>query len=713
MTTETPTRAELRRKAKQALNPETILQGANPEQAVAIQHGEGPLGVFAGAGSGKTRVLCARMAFLVAMGVNPARILAVTFSKKAAVEMEERARKMGVLAARVGTWHSLALQILREEHAIDEWTIDDKDRAKVILKANVLGYKGMNWRDADIGVVSSYISFCKSQLWGPESDGAREYAKGERRLVEAYRRYEAELLDNRLLTFDCMLCKAVDLLRVEDTRLRWAARWDYVMQDEAQDANPAQMAIAEALARDHKNYMVVGDPAQSIYGWRGSKPEYVMEFEQAWPGAKVVTMNRNYRCGSAVVAVANKAISPATMRLPADLVAEGGWQGGVSFWREADLDGEATRIASIVQENARAGQPYEAHTVLFRTNAQSRALEEAFLAEKIPYVVVGGTSFYERKEVKDLLAYLRTAIGRELEQNVRRCVNAPFRYIGAVTVDKLLSALGARHGDLVGAIGDISGELQRRQVSSLTDWLDAVGNVDQGAKRLAALTDNRTDTDHVGTVLDALVREVGYVEWLKRDQGEEGLDSSHVANVKELVRVASRFATVESFLDFIDETIAKSKEAKQGAGEGRVLLMSIHRSKGLEWPFVFVCGCSEGILPHPRGDAEEERRLFYVAVTRAAQHAYLTSPASLALRAGVKAVGPSQFVEEVMDLLAVGEFEVRRSGGCRQCPQAPSQGAQGGSQAGQGTPGPQAGPRGSQGGLDGPHLCSGKGGQEE
>jgi DNA helicase-2/ATP-dependent DNA helicase PcrA len=645
------TRKAVRRTAKSKLATveSTLLKGANPEQAIAIQHTNGPLGVFAGAGSGKTRVLCSRIAYLVSRGVPASRILAVTFSKKAAVEMEERTRGFGVLDARVGTWHSLALQILREEHAIDGWKVDDTDRAKFILK-DVLGWKGMNWKDADVGVVSSFISFCKSQLWDASSREAGDYSKGERRLVEAFRRYETELADNRLLTFDCMLVKAAMLLSNESTRLRWAAKWDYVLQDEAQDANPAQMTIAEALARDHRNYMVVGDPAQSIYGFRGSRPEYVTEFAATWHGATVVNMNRNYRCGSAIVAVANEAIRPATHKLPVDLIAEGGWTGGVSFWREANLDAEAERIVSVVKDNLQLGRKLEEHTVLFRTNAQSRALEEAFLSAQIPYVVVGGTSFYERKEVKDLLAYLRTALGREVESNLRRCVNAPFRFIGTATVDKLLSQLKANGGNVERTMSTPG--LQGRQVASLRQWLAALDAVRHAASAMAD-PEAHNAPKTVGAIIDALERAVGYCDWLRKDQGEESVESSHVANVKELIRVAERFTSVESFLDFIDDTIAKAKDAKKESGKGRVLLMSIHRSKGLEWPYVFVCGCSEGILPHPRGDADEERRLFYVAVTRAAQHCYLTSPATLALRTGLKEVASSRFVSEVIGLIGV------------------------------------------------------------
>jgi DNA helicase-2/ATP-dependent DNA helicase PcrA len=642
MTAMIRTRKAARKQLKLSLTTDACLEGANPEQAEAIAHTLGPIGVFAGAGSGKTRVLCHRIAHLVASGIAADRILAVTFSKKAADEMQARCTKLGCTEARVGTWHSLALQVLREDGLIDGWEVDSKDRAKFVLK-DVLGYRGMNWTGADLGKVQSFIAYCKSQLWMPGGADAVEYSDGEWRLNEAYKLYEAELEQRRLLTFDCMLVKCALHLCKEVNRKRWAARWDFILQDEVQDANPVQMLIAGLLARDHQNYMVVGDPAQSIYGFRGSRPEAVQGFGASWSGAKVVTMHRNYRCGSAIIAAANKVIESSDFRLPEALVAEGGWSGGVSFFREASLEDEGERIASIIDSQIKAGEKPEAHTVLYRTNAQSRAIEEALLNRKIPYVVVGGTSFYERKEVKDLLAYLRVAFGRDVVANSRRCLNAPFRFIGAKTLDKISDALKAHKPKTVKHIAmaveeaSVACRLQKRQIGSLAIW----------AKIIEGLSVARFES--AGQGLQWLVDQTGYVEWLQKDQGEENLESSHVANVKELIRVGSRFSTIVELLDFIDSTIAKSKKAKQSGG--RVTLMSIHRSKGLEWSYVFIAGACELILPHPYGDEDEERRLFYVALTRAARHAYITAPSEIAVKSGIKTVEPSRFVQEILPLI--------------------------------------------------------------
>jgi DNA helicase II / ATP-dependent DNA helicase PcrA len=622
-----------------------ILKGLNPEQSQATQHPSGPLGVFAGAGSGKTRVLTHRIALLTLNGQDPLRILAVTFSKKASLELTDRLGQLGCSGVESRTWHSLALWILRDEGMTSGWKIEnEKDdtgkkakgpSAKLLLK-NVLGWKGMDWKGADLGSVQSYIGFCKSQLWDHRSAEALEHANGDRRLVEAYRQFELELQRNRLITFDCMLFKACRLLSAnEDVRARWASKFDHLLQDEAQDANPAQMTLAELLVRDHRNYMVVGDPSQAIYAFRGSRPESVMEFAGQWPGATVLTMNRNYRCGHRIVEAANEVIRPATCRLPEDLIAEGGWEGGISHEQHGDLDDEAEAVAEEVQRSYALGHAWEDSVVLFRTNAQSRALEEAFLGRKIPHLVVGGSNFYDRREVAALLGYLRIAVGRADADAIRRAINIPFRFIGVATLDKVSRYLT----DL--SLGDVENaceatcnaeRLQRRQRSSLMEFCSILRGIEQNKNT------------NPGDLLNDLERRLGFIEWLLQEEGAESLESSHAANVKELIRVAGRFESVDEFLNFVDETTLKAEKAKSEKANGRVLLMTVHKSKGLEFPFVHVVGVVETILPHAKGELEEERRLFYVAITRAAQHCYLHSPRSIATRAGVKDVAISRFV---------------------------------------------------------------------
>lgn len=634
-------------------NLDELLEGMNPEQRQAIEHGDGPLGVFAGAGSGKTRVIVHRVAMLVRRGVPANRILAVTFSKNAADEMKQRGAVLGLADAEWRTWHSLALHILRDDHTVwATWTIDDTDRSKFLMK-DVLGYKGLDWKSADLGKVLGYVGFCKSQLWKPNSKEARGHAEAiadngreAGLLVEAYQRHTVALEEARLLTFDDFLCFAVDHLNTPGTAERWCARFDYVLQDEAQDANPAQLAIAQHFAQHH-NYCVVGDPAQSIYKFRGSDPAFLLRFAKEWKGATVVNMNRNYRCAKSVIRLANEVIRPSVSRLPVDLIAESPEEGVVTITRPCTLEDEGAEVAAQIAAAHENGESYKGHAVLYRLNAQSRGIEEALLSRKIPYIVVGGVSFYERKEVKDLLAYLRLAANREVSDSFKRCVNAPFRFLGMQFVSKVQAFLPKRGAacDLetvkraVGRAADME-RIQARQQASVRDYLNLITRVSQGIEQ--------------GMKPDALLNMVldvtRYAEWLAKDQGEESLESSHIANCKELVRVAARFATVAELLDFVDATIKESKRQQEESGADRVVLMSIHKSKGMEFRSVHFIGAVEQIIPHPRNeDMDEERRLAYVAITRAKRDLFITCPRVIATRRGIVGVEVSSLIANAVN----------------------------------------------------------------
>jgi DNA helicase II / ATP-dependent DNA helicase PcrA len=621
------------------------LDGLNPEQAAVVGHTHGPICVLAGAGSGKTKALVARIGRLIDDGAGPRRILAVTFSKKAADEMNERIIKQRIRGARVGTWHSLCWQILRDDETIyASWQIDQRDRHKAILK-EAMGYKHVDWKEGDLGEVRRFIAWCKANLWGPKSENAQEeaakrFGSSARRAVDVYKVSEMLVADAGLLTFDDMLMRVWEHLLFEKNRARWAASWDHLLQDEGQDANRAQVVIAEMLARDHRNYMIVGDMAQSIYGFRGSSPDYLRDFADEWQ-APVVCMNRNYRSGSAIVGVANDSIRRATVRLPSDLHPERTIAGDVRIVGATDLDDEAQELAAHVEAHAAEAEAKLADfCVLFRTNAQSRAIEEALLGRKIPYVVIGGCIFYERKEVRDLLAYLRLAAERDPDGDaVRRCINAPFRYLGPKFVDRMLELARGRKASWATVVRYAASHagIQRRQQESAEEWCDIIE-----AAQTAIAREERP-----AAVLSEIVRKTRYVEWLERDQGEESIEDSHAANVRELVRVAERFKSVGELLDFIDKNIAAAQRQRRGQDGGdQLLLMSVHRAKGLEWPRVWVVGCNDGILPHAKGDPEEERRIFYVAVTRAKDELTLSYVGKLASRRGVLDVEPSRFLRD-------------------------------------------------------------------
>jgi DNA helicase II / ATP-dependent DNA helicase PcrA len=641
-------------------------RGMNAEQLEAINHGEGPLRLLAAAGSGKTRVVVHRIMRLVyGAGVEASRILAVTFSKKAALEMNERLAQLGCEGARVGTWHSLCLQILKEDQTEEgSWTIEDSGRGtstKPILK-EVLGFREMNWTGADFNAIKSFIGKCKANLFDPDSQGAKDLAAqlfrhNAARACEAFDRYNHKIREKRLLTFDDYLVFVAKHLSIEENRRAWASKWDYVIQDEAQDANFAQKTIAKLLAMDHGNYMAVGDVFQAIYAFRGSSPVYLADFETEWPGAKTIWLGRNYRSGRKIIDAANGIVRPARVPgyEPRDMIASRDFDGSAVAHVSEDLDGEAVSFVTWVKELTKTGENTHGDiTALFRTNAQSRALEEQLLGARIPYVVVGGISFYERTEVRALLAYLRVAAECGEIEDIKRCINAPFRFLGLAFVDRVMAAAEQEAGGdgidwtkLVGEVAQQAG-LQSRQRSSAIEWCrlieDAVQRIHAGAVDDA--TPDAKNRARPAVILEDIVRATRFIDWLTKEEGEDSIESSGAANIREMIRVAERFPTVRELIKYIDDTIRSAKKQREGgqAGGDRVLLMSIHKSKGLEWPHVWVSGFNEMILPHARGDAEEERRIAYVAATRARDTLVLSYVRTLATRAGVKDAEPSRFL---------------------------------------------------------------------
>lgn len=629
------------------LNIDELAASLNEEQQQAFYHQDGPLCLLAVAGSGKTATLVKSIARRIAQGQASSRILAVTFSKKAADEMNERLEKLvgKYTECRVGTWHSLALQICKE-HGYKNWTIDTKDSTKTILK-QVTGYKGMKWEGVDIGRVARFVTLCKANAIFPHERAACmqmlaqvEGAWEGYRYVEAYAELQAELKRRHLLTFDDMLLFAYEILCKEENRKAWAAKWDVLYQDEAQDANQVQVLLAEQLTRDHHNYIAVGDLFQAIYGFRGSRPEFLAQFANQ---NKTITMFRNYRCGQKIIEAANVSIKEASVDgvESTELKAELQHHGNVKYISSYDLEEEGKALVAHAQEIAVDGS-YGDLTVLFRTNAQSRALEEALLDAEIPYILIGGSSFYDRKEVKDLLGYLRLAyhstIGEFDDEAFKRCINAPFRFLGAAFIDGVSEWMESNDtNDWLAAVNAVATRqgIQARQRASVAHWASLMREVD-----------SRLDANP-GELLQWLVDQTRYIDFIEKQEGAENIESSHAANIRELIRLAHKYQNVESLLKFIEVAQEKAKEQNQET-PNKVTLMSIHRSKGLEFPHVFIAGCNEAILPHARGDENEERRLFYVATTRAKKSLVYSSVRWMALRSGTKEVLPSRFVTEIM-----------------------------------------------------------------
>lgn len=653
----------------------SLLEELNPEQAEAVKFGEGPLLLAAVAGAGKTRALVHRVAYLVAeRGVDPNAILAVTFSKAGADEMNERLEKMLPRSgARIGTFHSVCYEILRAEAPCGGWTIDSKDRFKYCVK-DAAGFRELNWKQCDINLTRHYISYCKAHMARPFSQEAMAIAQNyyrrhgpkaiPQKLNAIYERADEIRCERELLTFDDMLLDAAELLQDDEhVRLRWAGRWTHVLQDEAQDQNKVQLVLGELLAKDHRNYTLVGDPAQAIYSFRGAMPSMLLSFEQRW-GATVIQMARNYRCGQSIIDTANKvlgAMDPSE-RLDMRMVCEKGTQGTVSCHEYANLDHEANGIAEEVAQLIADGENPRDCCVLYRTNSQSRAPEEAFITRRIPYVVIGGTNFYNRKEVKDLLAYLRVAEGRGTLDDVRRCINAPFRFLGKAFVEKLSAEAkvaraqakksGKRvHWPSVARETCNQARIQHRQVKSVDEWAELlIESADKIAAQPIAPQGSETwDAGKPVNLLEDIALATDYYSWLVKDEGEETTENSRVSNVRELIRASRRFPSVGELLDFIDDLTEASNKNRRKKGEkpNKVVLTTLHRSKGLEWKNVFVSGANDYLLPHARcEDIEEERRLFYVGVTRAKERLSISCVIQIVVNNEVLYAQPSPFVYE-------------------------------------------------------------------
>lgn len=651
--------------------------------------------VGAGAGAGKTTVMVRRAVYLeVVHAVQAARILVVTFSKKAADEMNARLQKLRPDSqVRVGTFHSVAIQFLKEEHPERRigkpdggWTVDENGGRHRACVKDALGYRGMDWKGADLTLVLRFISLCKARCAMPDSDAALQlaqkfYEDGYRApvrnpelMVQAYSLTEQLRRDRLVITFDDMLLEMWhELFTRDDVLQRWASRWDFVMQDEAQDESPVQGEIATLLAQGHRNYVVVGDPAQAIFGFRGAEPTRLLTFAQKWPGAKVVLMNRNYRCGDTIINAANgilRAMGKNT-RLEMELFAERGVPGCVEGRIYLDTDAEAAGVVETLMQVHQDGTPYKDVVILYRTNAQSRALEEACLGNRVPYVVIGGVNFYDRREVKDLLAYLRLCAGRSTFDDVRRSINAPFRYLGAVFVRGVeetaaggersgsfgkLARPGERDGrpDWTSIVRTAAGRsnIKRNQVESAEKWCKLVEEL----ARKVALSKGPDVVPgsplqvqaRPAALLEHILQVTGYVAWLTRDEGTESPENNRVSNVRELVRAAERFPTVDELLDYVEETLEQAERAKNdGTQPERITLMSIHRSKGLEWPMVVFIGANDKIIPHARCEDEgEERRLAYVCVTRARDVLLVTCMARAVIGDRVIPLRPSGFLSE-------------------------------------------------------------------
>ncbi len=641
------------------------LAGLNPEQRQAVEHVSGPILVLAGAGSGKTRVLTTRIAHLVQEhGVDPAAIFAVTFTNKAAAEMRERVRQLlGQEPAGmwVGTFHSLGARMLRRHAARLGWapnfSIYDADQqlreVKRIMEA--AGHPPKRWHPR---AVHGEISNAKNQLVPPEEYATTALAAFQRVVADVYPRYEAALREQNAFDFDDLLVRPVELFVGHPGVLQaYRERFHFVLVDEYQDTNRAQYRFLELLARGHANLMVVGDDDQSIYRWRGADIRNILDFEQDFPDARIVRLERNYRSTRRILDVANHVIAENQRRKGKTLRTEAGEGERVTLVEAADERDEAGFILKEIDARRALERDLRLRdfVVLYRTNAQSRALEEAFRARGMPYQIVGGTRFYERREIMDLLAYLRLISNPADAGALDRILNYPRRGIGDATRARLFAwATDA-------GLAPFEAARRARECADLpAAGATAVAGFAEMIDRFRALAPHIG----VGELLEKLIEEAGIVAALEAE-GPEGED--RIDNVRELVAGAADFderlangeladeeAPAESTaLDLFLQNVALVTDVdRHDPTADAVTMMTLHNAKGLEFPYVFISGLEDGLFPLARSyeepeALEEERRLFYVGITRAKRKLYL-SHVRLRRRAGdVTACVPSSFLKPI------------------------------------------------------------------
>ncbi len=626
----------------------------NDVQAAAVACTDGPVLIFAGAGSGKTRVLTHRVAKLLDDGVAPDRIFAVTFTNKAAGEMRSRLERMVGTAARdlwVGTFHSMCVRILRRDGSRigipSNFVIIDETDQRAVIK-EVLEDLDYDERQLSPGTCLAEISKAKNALQWPDDFLEKQTSFLGERLGNVYKEYERRLGESNSLDFDDLIVRAIDLLeRDETTREKYQKKFEYILVDEYQDVNAAQYRLIGILGAKRKNITVVGDDDQSIYSWRGSDYKMILRFEDDFPGANVFKLEENYRSTQRILDAANALVANNRSRAPKKLFTNRAEGEGITVFPASTERDEARYVVEKIKSLVRDGAAYRDFLVLYRTNAQSRVFEEALLSDGIPYRVVGGVGFYARTEIKDIIAYLRYIVNPSDSIAFKRIINVPRRGIGQQTLAALVHAADAQKVPVGIAVCD--SDLLRRAVpkklKELERFADLVANFREKARDLG-----------VADLLVAVMEESGYVREL---QSEETNDArTRLENLQELIGVAREYegGGEETSLEGFLANIALITDLDALDGESSyVTLMTMHGAKGLEFPHVFVTGLEEGVFPHTRAltdmtELEEERRLAYVGVTRAMDRLFLSFAQRRTIYGNTFAYPRSRFLEEMPNL---------------------------------------------------------------
>lgn len=629
----------------------------NPVQREAVIHDDGPLLIIAGAGSGKTRVLTHRIAYLIKeLGISPFGILAITFTNKAADEMKQRVGALIGPVAKdmwVSTFHSACVRMLRADATLlgyrSGFTIYDQSDA-VRLTGYVIRDMNLDSKKFPPRSVHASISAAKNDLLSAHEYKAQSYGLFERKIAEIYEEYQARLLAANAMDFDDLLVNAVELLRQHPQALeKYRRRFDHILVDEYQDTNKAQNELIILLAKEHQNVCVVGDQDQSIFRFRGADMRNILDFENAFERSTVVVLEQNYRSTQTILDAANSVIENNALRKPKSLFTE---QHGGELIEAYHAEDEHDEARWIVREMNRLHEHEQMRwsemAVFYRANSQSRVVEEQLARAGVPYKVVGGTRFYDRREIKDVLAYVRAMVNRDDEVSLRRIINTPKRGVGDASLAKVDAwardhhesfAVGLRNAADAGVSGRALAGI--KEVVELLDelWPDPSVEGEQVQRPAPSV------------LIDAILDKSGYRAELEADRTVEG--AGRLENVSELAGNAGEFESTEVFLESVS-LVADSDQIDADASE--VVLMTLHTAKGLEFPVVFIVGMEEGVFPHLRtlsepDELEEERRLAYVGITRARQRLYLTHAWSRSLWGNTNYNPPSRFLEEIPEAL--------------------------------------------------------------
>jgi DNA helicase-2/ATP-dependent DNA helicase PcrA len=629
-----------------------LLSSLNKNQQEAVTTTNGPVLIIAGAGSGKTKTLTHRIAYLIKeKNVAAENILSLTFTNKAAREMKERVAKLIGKKDQIptmGTFHSFCARFLRKEgHLIGlppHFTIYDTDESRSVMKSAIVD-NNLSPKDINPAAILSKISAHKDDM--RTSDDAEEMAGDvwERRVAKLWRAYEDRLQELAAVDFDGLLHKTVQILqKFDDVRIRYEKQFPYISVDEYQDTSNCQFRMLKLLAGTTNNVCAVGDDAQSIYGWRGAKIENIRSFPDHFPNCKIVTLNQNYRSTQAILLSANQVIGKSKEGFKKDLWTQND-QGTPPFLiRAHDEKDEGKRILRQFQQLFASGKyrPSDA-AILYRTNAQSRALEEACLFTGTPYEIIGGLTFYERKEVKDIIAYLRFIQNPNDELAFRRMANVPTRGVGDRTIEILLQQSRKNDTNPLDAANRASVPESRR------------GGLDKLAIIIDDLRAKLNNTRPV-TIFEDLLKQIEFRAWLREESekthGRSDLGDNRFENVMELATVANRHDNLAEFIEELALISDVEKSSSKDENRQRIKMMTIHAAKGLEFPIVAVAGMEEGLIPHQNSldqdsQLEEERRLCYVAITRAREQLFLSFARTRTIYGKMVETTPSRFLDDI------------------------------------------------------------------